>query len=287
MEGRAGKLRRLVGGNQSPPAGRSRRPPGEQKEISELHFEFDPHNRWFLRLRELYLTAAAHFRGNALLSMVDLGGVLDILSTFRPGELLLYDLIDEPEQVKRVTKEIEEAWRKIYWELYGAQNAAEYGCTDWSTIYSRSPSYVLQCDFCYMIGTDMFEEFVLHTLQRDCLALTNTLYHLDGEGELRHLDRLLSIPALKAVQWVPGAGKPNVIPVYTDDWGARRRHRQLLRAEAFLRPHHGKADGPPQNFLRSGRMRCHGRRNQRFAGARPVRRASGFDICPGTTFAAN
>lgn len=223
MEGRAGKLRRLVGGNQSPPAGRSRRPPGEQKEISELHFEFDPHNRWFLRLRE----------------------------------------------------------------LYEAQNAAEYGCTDWSTIYSRSPSYVLQCDFCYMIGTDMFEEFVLHTLQRDCLALTNTLYHLDGEGELRHLDRLLSIPALKAVQWVPGAGKPNVIPVYTDDWGARRRHRQLLRAEAFLRPHHGKTDGPPQNFLRSGRMRCHGRRNQRFAGARPVRRASGFDICPGTTFAAN
>lgn len=173
-----------MGGNQSPPAGRSRRPPGEQKEISELHFEFDPHNRWFLRLRE----------------------------------------------------------------LYEAQNAAEYGCTDWSTIYSRSPSYVLQCDFCYMIGTDMFEEFVLHTLQRDCLALTNTLYHLDGEGELRHLDRLLSIPALKAVQWVPGAGKPNVIPVYTDDWGARRRHRQLLRAEAFLRPHHGKADGPPQNF---------------------------------------
>lgn len=60
-----------------------------------------------------------------------------------------------------------------------------------------------------MIGTDMFEEFVLHTLQRDCLALTNTLYHLDGEGELRHLDRLLSIPALKAVQWVPGAGKPD------------------------------------------------------------------------------
>lgn len=87
MEGRAGKLRRLVGGNQSPSAGRSRRPPGEQKEISELHFEFDPHNRWFLRLRE----------------------------------------------------------------LYEAQNAAEYGCTDWSTIYSRSPSYVLQCDFCYMI----------------------------------------------------------------------------------------------------------------------------------------
>lgn len=49
--------------------------PGEQKEISELHFEFDPHNRWFLRLRELYLTAAAHFRGNALLSIPALKAV--------------------------------------------------------------------------------------------------------------------------------------------------------------------------------------------------------------------
>lgn len=71
-----------------------------------------------------------------------------------------------------------------------------------------------------MIGTDMFEEFVLHTLQRDCLALTNTLYHLDGEGELRHLDRLLSIPALKAVQWVPGA---NVRAPSTGSCCLRRR----------------------------------------------------------------
>lgn len=182
--------------------------PRERKAISDLHFEFDPHNPWFLRLRDIYLTAAERFQGKALLSMADLGGILDILSTFRPGELLLYDLIDEPEQVKRLTEEAEEAWRRIYWEFYKAQNAAEYGCTDWSTIYSRDPSYVLQCDFCYMIGTDMFEEFVLHTLQRDCAALANTLYHLDGEGELRHLERLLAIPELKAVQWVPGAGKP-------------------------------------------------------------------------------
>ncbi|MAG13144.1 MAG: trimethylamine corrinoid protein 2, partial [Spirochaetales bacterium] len=31
-------------------------------------------------------------------------------------------------------------------------------------------------------------------------------YHLDGPGALRHLDALLDIKELDAVQWVPGAG---------------------------------------------------------------------------------
>jgi len=37
--------------------------------------------------------------------MTDLGGNLDILSTFRPGTDLLLDLYDHPEDVKRLTGE--------------------------------------------------------------------------------------------------------------------------------------------------------------------------------------
>ena len=38
--------------------------------------------------------------------------------------------------------------------------------------------------------------------------LTNVIYHLDGIGELCHLDSVLSLPELNAVQWVYGEGKP-------------------------------------------------------------------------------
>jgi hypothetical protein len=31
-------------------------------------------------------------------------------------------------------------------------------------------------------------------------------YHLDGPGAIKHLDFLLSIPELRLIQWVPGAG---------------------------------------------------------------------------------
>jgi 5-methyltetrahydrofolate--homocysteine methyltransferase len=36
----------------------------------------------------------------------------------------------------------------------------------------------------------------------------NVFYHLDGKGELPHLDQLLAIEELAGVQWVPGEGSP-------------------------------------------------------------------------------
>ena len=43
------------------------------------------------------------------------------------------------------------------------------------------------------------------------------IYHLDGPGALRHLDSLLTIPELNAIQWVYGAGNGRAsdwLPVY-------------------------------------------------------------------------
>ncbi len=46
--------------------------------------------------------------------MTDPGGILDILSTFRPGEGLLVDLIHEPDEVNRLVWEAHEAWHQYY-----------------------------------------------------------------------------------------------------------------------------------------------------------------------------
>jgi 5-methyltetrahydrofolate--homocysteine methyltransferase len=61
-----------------------------------------------------------------------------------------------------------------------------------------------------MIGPDMFDEFVKPELAASCRRLTNAFYHLDGIGQLPHLDSLLEIPELKGVQWVPGDGQPDI-----------------------------------------------------------------------------
>jgi len=150
------------------------------------------------------------WQGSVQVGMTDLGGNLDILSTFRSSEKLLYDLYDHPDEVKRLTWEAHEVW----WQYFDAFNAIlqprNPGYTAWAPIFSGEPSYMLQCDFCYMLGPDMFEEFVLPKLTASCKKLKNAFYHLDGPGQLPHLDMLLSIPELKGIQWIPGAGQPPI-----------------------------------------------------------------------------
>ena len=36
--------------------------------------------------------------------------------------------------------------------------------------------------------------------------MTHNIFHLDGKGVARHLDEILNVPEIQAIQWVQGAG---------------------------------------------------------------------------------
>jgi 5-methyltetrahydrofolate--homocysteine methyltransferase len=163
---------------------------------------------WLERVRNLMAVAAERWQGQVQVAMTDLGGNLDILSTFRPAEQLLFDLYDCPDEVKRLTWEAHESWWHYFALLDKIIRETNPGYSTWSSFFSEQPHYMLQCDFCYMIGPDMFDEFVRPELAASCQKLANPFYHLDGPGQLAHLDSLLAIEALAGVQWVPGAGQP-------------------------------------------------------------------------------
>ena len=67
---------------------------------------------------------------------------------------------------------------------------------------------MLQCDFSAMISPKMFERFVLPDITTCSEQLDFAFYHLDGKGQLPHLDLLLSIKDLHGIQWIPGDGQP-------------------------------------------------------------------------------
>ena len=187
--------------------------PKQLKPIKEVSFRKTPKNRWYKRVESICRAAMERWQGQVQIGMTDLGGNLDILSTFRPSESLLLDLYDNPAEVKRLTWEEHDAWWFYFNELNKVLQPVNPGYTTWTPIYSAKPYYMLQCDFCYMIGPDMFDEFVKPELAATCKLLGNAFYHLDGPGQLVHLDSLLTIKELKGVQWVPGAGNPG-----TTEW---------------------------------------------------------------------
>jgi 5-methyltetrahydrofolate--homocysteine methyltransferase len=184
--------------------------PAKQKEIADLRFTYDPDNPWLRRVRDLSRASVERWKGLVQVGMTDLGGALDILSTFRPAERLLTDLYDHPDHVKRLTWELHDLWFRYFDEINQSLQPGNPGYSCWPGMYSQQPHYMLQCDFAYMISPAMFEEFVKPELAEACRMLANPFYHLDGPGQLRHLDSLLEIPQLKGVQWVPGAGAPDV-----------------------------------------------------------------------------
>ncbi|MBR5444610.1 MAG: hypothetical protein IKV57_00710 [Clostridia bacterium] len=183
-------------------------PPEEDIPIEDLHFTFDENNPCFQRVLRMYELAMEKWHGQVVVGMVDMGGVLDVLSSFRGAENLLMDLYDAPEEVLRCVKEIQELWFKYYDRFNSVMAPEAKGYTQWYNLYDEKPGYILQSDFSYMIGPDMFDTFVAPELADSSARMHNAVYHMDGIGQIPHLNSLLAIDGIKGIQWVHGDGTP-------------------------------------------------------------------------------
>jgi len=181
----------------------------EGKELADMSLELDRESPWFRRLEEFFRAGAAEWHGRIHLGQTDLGGSLDVVSALRPGEALLFDLFDCPGEVKRLNWEVHRVWFEAFDYFNSLLPADNHGFSAWAGLLSQKSHYMLQCDFAYMISPDQFAEFVAPELAASCRRIERPFYHLDGKGQLPHLDHLLAIPELAGIQWVPGAGAPD------------------------------------------------------------------------------
>ena len=57
-----------------------------------------------------------------------------------------------------------------------------------------------------MVSTKFFERFAKPVIARETKLFEHNIFHLDGKGVARHLDSILDIDSIGAIQWVQGAG---------------------------------------------------------------------------------
>jgi hypothetical protein len=215
----------------------------EPAEIGDLRFRYDPENFWWRRILDLTRAAVDRWGTQVAVAHTDLGGAVDILASFRGSEGLLYELSDHPEEVTRLLDEITPLWLRYYDELLAVIRETGRGTTPWAAVWSPERCYMFQCDLCYMISPQMFEQFVLPDLSTCFAAMDHAFYHLDGKGQIRHLDMLLALDELAGIQWIPGNGQPQadqwlpllkrirdagkLCQMYVSAGGARRIVREL------------------------------------------------------------
>lgn len=175
--------------------------------LAEIRPRYDSQNPWWLRVRETTRRAVERWGDQVLVSISDIGGNLDILASLRSSEKLLLDVTDDPAEIDRIAPEITALWIRYYNELEAITSSSGRGNACWGPVWSPGRGYMLQCDFSYMISPRMFKRFVLPDLTACCDALDYGFYHMDGKGQIPHLDYLLSISRLRGIQWQPGDGQ--------------------------------------------------------------------------------
>ncbi len=174
--------------------------------LAEIDVRFDPANPLWQTVRAATERAIERWAAQCTIGYADLGGNLDVLASLRGTQNLLYDLYDAPEEIERLCPRITNAWLRYYDVLDELIAPTPKGSSCWAPLWSPTRAYMLQSDFSYMVSPAVFERFILPDLERCCAAIDYPFYHMDGKGQLKHLDMLLSIDRLRGIQWQPGDG---------------------------------------------------------------------------------
>lgn len=170
---------------------------------------FEEANKWWKKIAEITEAAVSDADGDYLVGITDLHPGADAIVSMRGAEETAMDLYLEPDAFKARVWEVFAVFKEMTERLHRIISAKQKGSSNWMGIlHPEKLWYVTSCDFAYMISKAHFEEFIVPELLAELDWLDASIFHLDGVGSLKHLDRLLQMDRLGGVQWVYGAGKP-------------------------------------------------------------------------------
>jgi hypothetical protein len=169
-------------------------------------------SRWFGVMCALIERAAEAAPGRFVACTPDLGGAADVLLNLRGSSELCLDAMTQPERIADAVNRLYPAWHKAFTALYSrAVERHGAGLVHWLGLWSDRPYVIPACDFNFLIGPAEFETLFLPDIARQCETAGRAVFHLDGPGAARHIDALLDVPGLDAIQFTPGAGTPSAL----------------------------------------------------------------------------
>lgn len=161
----------------------------------------------FVKMVEFTKLLLAYGKGHFIVGLTDLHPGGDHLAALRDPAELAIDMIDNPEWVRRMLDQSMPEYYAAYGIFYHMLREAGMPITSWTPLIHDGTYYIPSNDFSCMISKAMFDAVFLEGIRQECKFYERSIYHLDGPGALRHLDSLLAIEELDAVQWVCGAGR--------------------------------------------------------------------------------
>jgi len=177
------------------------------KDWSEAeNLTFNVNSEYLLKLEQLTEIALSQCKGKFLVGYTDLHPGTDCAAAWRDPQQFCLDLILYPDEAKKL---IEISYRDFF-EIFDRfdKKLKQHGqpSISWMNIPSFGKMHIPSCDFSAMISPEDFNEFVLPGHIAEVKHFDHNIYHLDGKGVAKHIDRILEIKEINAIQWVQGMG---------------------------------------------------------------------------------
>jgi hypothetical protein len=172
------------------------------------HILLDETNRWYQLHLDLLKACKAKAQGHYRVGCPDLMEGLDVLAGLKGSDQVLMDIMLEPDKTLEQLQAINDSYFKVFDAIYDRINEDGEMTFCYFSLWGPGKTSKLQCDISIMISPEDFRTFSLPFLKEQCNKIDYTLYHLDGVDAIRHLDALLEIENLNAIQWTPGYGQP-------------------------------------------------------------------------------
>ncbi|MCH5307732.1 MAG: homocysteine S-methyltransferase family protein [Prevotella sp.] len=170
--------------------------------------KFDPNHPNYLLHKELLKACKEKAQGHYYVGMPDLMEGMDVLAALKGTDKVLLDTVMQPEVLEHQMQQINDIYFQVFDELYDIIREGDEMAFCYFSSWAPGKMTKLQSDISTMISVDDYRRFVQPFIRQQCQKIDYTLYHLDGVGAMHHLDALLEIKELNAIQWTPGVGEP-------------------------------------------------------------------------------
>jgi hypothetical protein len=168
--------------------------------------KLDKNGKYWTKLEELTDLAIEMCKGKCLVGYTDFHPGLDCAAAWRDPEQFCMDLLLYPDESKQLIRKATEDFHEIfnYWDR--KLKKSKQPSVTWIGLPSFGKFHIPGADFSALISPEMFANLGMPIIRNEVKGMDHVVFHLDGKGVAKHIDQILTIPEILAIQWVQGVG---------------------------------------------------------------------------------
>ena len=167
---------------------------------------FHPESSYYQKMLEMMDYALERCEGRFMVGYTDMHPSLDCAAALRGTQELCMDMYDDIEFVKKLVQKCFAPFFPMMEVFHDKLRQKRQLSVSWMDIPSYGTMHIPSCDMGAMISQEFFNEISLPYIKKESEHFDHNIFHLDGKGVANHIDEILKIDQIQAIQWVQGVG---------------------------------------------------------------------------------